>query len=256
MLKVSCILTSYNRPIMVKESITSVLTQSYPYWELLIVDDHSNRDTQEVLRAYASDDPRIQIIQSGVGEQDRRKTARYATCINMAIPFITGDLVTYLTDDDIYYPERFERMVEVFETNEHIHIVYGKQCFAVMGDDGLIHKSGIRPLVGITREPAEKLDHNSIMHRASCFQLVPRWNDDPSIWAWADAVFFQQLAAHWDFHPVDYVTDEHRYHANSIQAKHNRQERVYSGITENSKNKSKNGIRIDGLLDFLFRKKQ
>ncbi|MBP3966089.1 glycosyltransferase family 2 protein [Paenibacillus lignilyticus] len=254
MLKVSCILTSYNRPVMIRDAIASVLDQSYPHWELWIVDDHSNQETQDVIHAIASTDSRIQIIQSGVSHQDRRKTTRYATCINMAIPRITGDLVTYLTDDDIYYPERFARMVEAFEINEHIHIVYGKQCFAVIVDDQ-IHKSGIRPLVGITREPIEKIDHNSIMHRTSCFQLVPAWNDDPSIWAWADAVFFQQLAAHWDFHPVDFVTDEHRYHENSIQAKHNRQEKVYLGITESSKNNSKRRNRVDALIDLLFRKK-
>ncbi|SEN04197.1 glycosyltransferase family 2 protein [Paenibacillus sp. OV219] len=256
MLKVSCILTSYNRPVMIRDAIASVLNQSYPNWELLIVDDHSNRETQEVLHAFASADSRIHIIQTGVSGQDRRNTTRYATCINMAIPHITGELVTYLTDDDIYYPERFEKMIEVFESNEHIHIVYGKQCFAVLADDGQIHKSGIRPLVGITREPAEKIDHNSIMHRTSCFELVPRWNDDPSIWAWADAVFFQQLAAHWNFHPVDYVSDEHRYHANSIQAKHNRQEKVYLGITEFSKTNSKKRNRFDELIDLLFRKKE
>lgn len=231
MLKVSCILTSYDRPVFIRDAISSVLNQSYPHWELFIVDDNSNRETQEVINAFASVDSRIQIIQSGVSEQDRRKTTRYATCINMAIPNLTGDLVTYLTDDDIYYPLRFEKMVEAFEMNEHIHIVYGKQCFAVIVGDQ-IHKSGIRPLVGITREPVLKIDHNSIMHRTSCFQLVPGWNDDPSIWAWADAVFFQQLAIHWDFHPVDFVTDEHRYHAHSIQAKHNRQENVFLGITE------------------------
>ncbi|WP_308633966.1 glycosyltransferase family 2 protein [Paenibacillus silvisoli] len=256
MLKVSCILTSYNRPVMISDAISSVLNQSYPHWELFIVDDHSNQETQDVLHAFACMDARIHIIQSGVSEADRRKTTRYATCINMAIPRLTGDLVTYLTDDDIYYPERFEKMVEVFEANEHIHIVYGKQCFAVMVEDGQIHRSGIRPLVGITRDPVLNIDHNSIMHRKSCFRLVHRWNDDPAIWAWADAVFFEQLAAHWDFHPVDYVTDEHRHHPNSIQAKHNRQEKVYVGITENALNNSNNRVRFDDLLERLFRKKQ
>lgn len=231
MLKVSCILTSYNRPNYIQDAITSVINQTYPHWELIIVDDNSNEETQEVIDSYVKTDPRIQILQTGVKEEDRRKTTRYATGINMALPRLSGDLVTYLTDDDIYYPGRFEKMVEVFEANEQIHIVYGKQCFAVLVD-GQFQKSGIRPLVGITREPVEKIDHNSIMHRTSCFKLIPRWNDDPAIWAWADAVFFLDLAKHWDFHPVDYVTDEHRYHPKSIQAKHNRQEWVFLGETE------------------------
>ncbi|RAP76805.1 glycosyltransferase family 2 protein [Paenibacillus montanisoli] len=253
MLKVSCILTSYNRPVFIREAITSVLNQTYPHWELVIVDDNSNRETLEVIHSYARADARIRVIQSGVRNEDRPKTTRYATCINLAIPHLTGDLVTYLTDDDIYYPERFAKMVETFESNEHIHVVYGMQCFAVVVN-GQIIKSGIRPLVGITREPAAKIDHNSIMHRKSCFQLIPRWIDDPSIWAWADGVFFQQLAIHWDFHPIDFVTDEHRYHDNSIQAKYNRHEQVFSGNAEHWNTFLQKRNFVGSFFDSLFRK--
>ncbi|PZE20618.1 glycosyltransferase family 2 protein [Paenibacillus xerothermodurans] len=231
MLKVSCILTSYNRRVLIRDAITSVINQTYPNWELFIVDDNSNEETQEIIAAFASADPRIQVLQTWVKAEDRKKTTRYATCINLAIPRISGDLVTYLTDDDIYFPRRFEKMVEVFETYPHVYVLYGQQRLAAM-IDGVVHSRGIRPLAGITREPATKLDHNSVMHRAACFKLVPRWNDDRAIVPWADAVFFEDLARYWDFYPLDFITDEHRYHEHSIQAKYNRQEEVYTDKTE------------------------
>ncbi|MFA9556927.1 glycosyltransferase family 2 protein [Evansella sp. AB-rgal1] len=218
MLKVSCILTSYNRPNGIREAVESVLTQTYPHWELIIVDDNSNEVTKRVVRKLVKKDSRIKLIQSGVSDEDRNKTVRYATCINLAIPHITGDLVTYLTDDDIYYPQRFRKMVAVFNKNPHIHVVYGRQRVVRMNNKKIV-KISVRPSFGITKRPMSKVDHNSFMHRRSCFDKVNGWNDDPQYWGYADAVFFKELVNYWSFHPIHYITDEHRIHPKGIQAK-------------------------------------
>jgi spore maturation protein CgeD len=216
MLKVSCILTSYNRPVGVAEAIASVQAQTYPNWELIIVDDNSNSITQSILKDIVSKDKRCKLVQSGVKERDRLKTARYATCINMAIPLISGDLVTYLTDDDIFYPQRFEKMVKVFRFNPAIHVVYGRQKVVVLNNEGAEVSHYIRPLVGITRSPERQVDHNSFMHRRSCLDITKGWDDNPSLWTNADIGFFKRLVQHWDFHPLDFITDEHRIHGKGI----------------------------------------
>lgn len=215
--KVSCILTSYNRPYKVQEAIASILTQSYSNWELIIVDDNSNEYTQKILKEMVKQDDRLILIQSGVRDHERAKTARYATCINMALPLIKGDLVTYLTDDDIYYPHRFEKMVEVFTQNTNIYVVYGKQKVVYFSRERRI-SAGIRPLVGVTRSPMNKVDHNSFMHRTLCLDVVKGWDDDPSLWIAADAEFFAKLVKYWDFHPIDVITDEHRVHDDGVQS--------------------------------------
>lgn len=218
MLKVSCILTSYNRPKGVREAIASVQKQTYPHWELIIVDDNSNEQTIQVLRSLVSKDSRLRLIQSDVKGQDRHKTVRYASCINLAIPHIKGDLVTYLTDDDIYYPQRFRRMVTIFKKTPAIHIVYGRQRVVRMNHDQVISTS-VRPLVGVTKHPMCRVDHNSFMHRRSCFNKVIGWDTDPSLWRNADAAFFRKLVQYWSFHPVNVITDEHRIHPKGIQSK-------------------------------------
>lgn len=218
MLKISCILTSYNRPKGVSEAIASVQSQTYPNWELIIVDDNSNERTKQVLRNLISKDSRLKLIQSGVKNEDRHKTVRYATCINLAIPHLTGDLVTYLTDDDIYYPRRFEKMVKVFLRNPHVHVVYGRQK-VVHINNGRVTMKFTRPLVGVTRHPMSRVDHNSFMHRRTCFNQVQCWDNDPSLWMNADAAFFRKLVRYWDFCPVASLTDEHRIHSKGIQSK-------------------------------------
>jgi hypothetical protein len=217
-LKVSCILTSYNRPERVQEAIASVMAQTYSNWELIIVDDNSNQQTQKILSQIVVNDDRCKLIQTGVQDADRGTTTRYATCINIALRQISGDLVTYLTDDDIYYPRRFEKMVELFESNPDIQVVYGRQRVIWKSNNKLI-KQFIRPLIGITRSPMGKVDHNSVMHRRSCFNKVIGWDDHPSLWKMGDAAFFRKLAKYWSFYPLDAVTDEHRIHDKGIQRK-------------------------------------
>jgi glycosyltransferase involved in cell wall biosynthesis len=216
-LKVTCILTSYNRPVGASEAIASVQAQTYSNWELIIVDDNSDQITQSILKDIVSKDTRCKLIQSGVKEEDRFKTTRYATCINMAIPHITGDLVTYLTDDDIYFPLRFEKMTEVFNKDPAIHVVYGRQKVVYLSN-GVRSSNFIRPLIGITRSPALQVDHNSFMHRRSCLDIVKGWDDAPSLWTHADIGFFNKLVQHWDFYPLNFITDEHRIHEKGVQA--------------------------------------
>ncbi len=217
-LKISCILTSYNRPHRVRHAIESVQQQTYPHWELFIVDDHSNVQTQKLLKDIVDKDPRITLIQTGVSPEDRPKTTRYATCINMALQKITGDLVTYLTDDDIYYPTRFEKMAEAFQNNPNIHVLYGKQKVVVYSGNRVI-RTFIRPLVGITRYPMGRVDHNSFMHRKSCLDKVKGWDDHPANWKAGDAAFFRKLVRYWDFYPLNVLTDEHRIHDKGVQRK-------------------------------------
>ncbi|MBN8201203.1 glycosyltransferase family 2 protein [Bacillus sp. NTK034] len=217
-LKISCILTSYNRPQRVREAIASVQQQTYPNWELIVVDDNSNAKTKNVLNEIADKDPRITLIQTGVSPEDRPKTTRYATCINLALGRITGDLVTYLTDDDIYYPTRFERMAAAFQMNPKIHVLYGRQKVIVYTGNR-ITRTFIRPLVGVTRYPMGRVDHNSFMHSRSCLEVVKGWDDHPDNWKAGDAAFFRKLVRHWDFYPINALTDEHRVHDKGVQRK-------------------------------------
>jgi spore maturation protein CgeD len=136
----------------------------------------------------------------------------------LALPFVKGDLVTYLTDDDIFYPIRFEKMVEAFQQNPKINVVYGKQKVVMISNNRTM-RSSIRPLVGVTRSPMNRVDHNSFMHRKSCLDIVRNWDDHPSLWMAADAAFFKKLAAHWDFYPINVLTDEHRIHDKGVQKK-------------------------------------
>ena len=102
---VSVVIPTHNRSIMLRRALDSVLNQSYENIEIIISDDGSTDDTQEMLTIYS--DNRIKIYKNDVarGACNARNNA-----INMA----TGTYVTFLDDDDEYLPTRIEDMVNVY----------------------------------------------------------------------------------------------------------------------------------------------
>jgi spore maturation protein CgeD len=212
--KVSVLLTVYNKPQWLKECIDSVINQTYENWELIILEDNSPEPmVQEILSSYA--DHRIKIYTSNISEEDRYKTTRYASLINLGVfQIATGDYITYLTDDDFYYPNRLESMIKALE-DESIDIVYGSQR-SIQPNGTTIE---VRDTQGILDVAYNIVDHNSVMHRTQLFYDVGGWPDNPEYWAGADAYFWNRITdAGHKFYPVEGGPYEaKRYHGDSVQ---------------------------------------
>lgn len=212
--KVSVVMTVYNKPQWLAEAIDSVLAQTYTNWELILMEDNSpDPKVREIMESY--NDSRIIKYFSGVAEEDRYKTARYATLINIAVrEFATGDYITYLTDDDFFYPQRLAVMVEALESPD-VHVVYGQQ--QVVDADG--NHAGVRGTRGVLDTAFNVVDHNSVMHTREAFDKANGWYDVPGVWGGADAYFWRRLnEAGYLFYPIDSEPlDAKRYHTESVQ---------------------------------------
>jgi len=99
---VSVIIPAYNRAHTVRETVDSVLGQTYGNLEVIVVDDGSKDNTQEVLRGYGA---RIKNI--------RQENAGQMVARNRGIAEATGEIVTFLDSDDIWLPSCVERHVSV-----------------------------------------------------------------------------------------------------------------------------------------------
>lgn len=97
---VSCVVPSYNRAHLLKEAIESTLSQTYPYWEMIIVDDGSTDHTAEMVAIYQRKDARIKYyLNTGKGVSSAR---------NLGIQMAQGNYIAFLDDDDLSLPHRFE----------------------------------------------------------------------------------------------------------------------------------------------------
>ena len=92
---VSIITPSFNRGYIVEETAASILAQTYPHWEWIIVDDGSTDDSWEVLSKIAAKDQRIKLF-----KRDRGPKGACA-CRNIAVEKSTGTYVMFLDTDDV-----------------------------------------------------------------------------------------------------------------------------------------------------------
>lgn len=107
---VSIIMPSYNTALYIEETIQSVLNQTYPNWELIIVDDCSNDNTDEVLEKIK--DPRIHYLKN-------EKNSGAAVSRNKALCKAKGQWIAFLDSDDLWMPEKLEKQIAFMEENNH-----------------------------------------------------------------------------------------------------------------------------------------
>lgn len=112
---VSIIMPSYNTGHFIKETIESVLAQSYPAWELIIVDDCSTDDTDDVVSQYLAD-KRIRYIKN-----DTNSGA--AVSRNRALREAKGKWIAFLDSDDLWEPDKLKNQIAFMENNDY-HFSY------------------------------------------------------------------------------------------------------------------------------------
>ena len=230
---VSIILTSYNKPKTLAGAIESVIKQTFPNWELYIMDDNSNKETVQVINRYLYD-PRIYYINSNIKDGERYKTTRYATLINKAIPKIKGEFITYLTDDNVFLQDRLEKMVTIFVQNPSIDIVYSQQMVKWIDETGQVVQQFVRKTKGVLNNPVGLVDHCSIMHTRKIIEKIYKhygsyWDDDPAYWFNGDAAFWNRLTKFSSFFPIPQTLDIALKDPHSFQ-------RLYTFLPENIPN--------------------
>lgn len=112
---VSIIMPSYNTGRFIKETIESVLAQSYPTWELIIVDDCSTDDTDDVVSQYLADE-RIRYIKN-----DTNSGA--AVSRNRALREAKGKWIAFLDSDDLWEPDKLQKQISFMRDNGY-HFSY------------------------------------------------------------------------------------------------------------------------------------
>ena len=109
--KVSIIMPSYNTGQLIKETLDSVVAQTYSDWELIIVDDCSTDNTDEVVSPFLCD-KRIRYIKN-------QKNSGAAVSRNVAIKEATGVWIAFLDSDDLWKPDKLEKQIAFMENNNY-----------------------------------------------------------------------------------------------------------------------------------------
>ncbi|MCM3308579.1 glycosyltransferase family A protein [Priestia megaterium] len=208
---VSIILTSYNKPYYLEKAITSILNQTETNWELIIMDDNSNKETVDIIMRFLYD-RRISYFNSFIDDTERYNTTRYATLINAALSLAKGQYISYLTDDTLYVPTRLAEMISYFKDNSTIKAIYSSQLVKNIGLSGKVIDEFVRPAKNILQDACFKVDHCSVMHEQSLLKTIHEkykgyWNDHKNYWNHADCIFWRRINEITPFYPIDKILD-------------------------------------------------
>jgi hypothetical protein len=106
---VSILINNYNYARFLDEAIDSALAQTYPNIEVVVVDDGSTDNSREVIAGYGD---RIRGVLKENGGQ--------ASAFNAGFAAINGDIICLLDADDLFKPEKVQRVVEVLEGDPNL----------------------------------------------------------------------------------------------------------------------------------------
>jgi len=130
---ISIITPSYNSKNFIKDTIESVLNQTYENWEMIIVDDCSKDGSEEYIRNLIKGENRIKFI-----SLDHNVGAAMAR--NKAIEVAQGRYIAFLDSDDIWLPEKLEKQIQFMKQNNY---AFTFTAYIPISEDG---KKELKPI--------------------------------------------------------------------------------------------------------------
>ncbi|MEO7306412.1 MAG: glycosyltransferase family A protein [Ferruginibacter sp.] len=189
--KISIIMPTWNRAAYIMEAVESIICQTWQNWQLIIVDDGSTDNTEEIIAGIK--DSRVEFYKAGkIGLGIRLK--------NIGIERSDGELIAFIDSDDLWAPTKLEKQVAVFNdhrdagfsltngynfirTNEPLEYFY-KQREGLKYDD--IFLSFFRSEAAILPQ--------TLMMRRSCMPVIHEFTESAPF---SDVEFILGLARHY-----------------------------------------------------------
>jgi len=225
---VSVVMIFLNAEDYIAEAIESVRAQSYPHWELLLVDDGSSDGSSAIARDYARQHPDRITCLAHPGRDNRGMSASR----NLGIDHARGQWLAFLDSDDVWLPERLERHLAVLQSVPGAAMVYGPTQYWHSWTGATVAQDRILPLYTRTHMPHPPPSLLTIYLRTSgaalpgiCSLLV-RLDAARAVGgfeadfrsAFEDQIFLSKIALHYPVVVIDEWLDRYRQHDRSFSA--------------------------------------
>jgi glycosyltransferase involved in cell wall biosynthesis len=222
--RVSIVTPFLNPGRFLREAVESVLAQTYPSWELLLVDDGSTDGSTAIAQAFAAAAPdRIRYL-----AHDGRANRGASASRNVGTRHARGDLIAFLDADDVYLPAKLEAQVPLLDARPDAGMLYAgtEYWYGWTGRaedrarDHVWRRFGIEPgtLVGPPRLLATYLRDGgtvpcmgSVLARRHAIDAVDGW-EDRFHHICDDQVFHAKMALRHPIYIADGCWDRYRQH--------------------------------------------
>lgn len=200
---VSIIIPFYNAEKFLKESIESIFHQTYPHWELFLVDDGSQDNSKNIALDYAQKYPEKIRYLYHENHQNRGPSASR----NLGIKHAQGDYLAFLDSDDTWLPDKLTEQVNILESYPEAAMVYGKVKFWYSWQNNpdnpqdYFLNQGVQPntlinppqlLILFWQNQNQKPYPSNVMIRHSLIAKTGPFEEDFRTWG-EDAAFFNKV---------------------------------------------------------------
>jgi glycosyltransferase involved in cell wall biosynthesis len=206
--KVSVVIPTYNYGRFIGEAIESILAQTYPASEIIVVDDGSTDDTEQAAKKFGD---KVRYI--------KKENGGVCSARNVGIKNASGDFVVFFDADDISHPAKIERQLAKFAEDSEIGLVHcGVRDFDSQGNTTQYHLVGEEGWVAddmLLMKPVVIGPGGTIMVKREAFAAVGDFDERLEIYE--DWEFCYRVARKFKVGFVPEVLLDRRIHGSNSQ---------------------------------------
>jgi len=183
--KISFLMTIYNHQDYLKESIESILNQTYKNWELIAIDNGSSDNSKKILKNIRNKKIKTFFLKKNIGRTN---------CLNFGLKKCSGDFIAIQDSDDIAHKERIKFQIKEFKKDKKLSLLFTDYSFINAKKVSYpilklnLIKSLFNPRTFLYRNP---FAHSSSMYKA---EIIKEIGGYPKIFLYAqDYAFFLKI---------------------------------------------------------------
>jgi glycosyltransferase involved in cell wall biosynthesis len=127
--RVSVVIPAFNAGVTLRETVNSVLMQTFGNLECLVIDDGSTDDTNELVKQLAAQDARVRLL-----VHQRHGNQGTAQSRNLGLRCARGEFIAFLDADDAWLPTKLEKQLEIMDLQPEVGFVFGDVYLSVNTD--------------------------------------------------------------------------------------------------------------------------
>jgi len=207
-MKISIVLPTYNGAAHLKESIQSIIDQTYTDWELIIVNDCSTDNSLNIAIDFASIDDRIKVISNDVNK-------KLPKSLNIGFEKAGGEFLTWTSDDNIYRRDALQEMIDYLLENHDKVMVCARVDW--IDDEGRYINTA--PDYDKKKMLCGDPLGACFMYRAEVLDKVGAYDSD--LFCAEDYDYWLRILQYYGIDSIGYISDvlyDYRIHSRSLSA--------------------------------------
>lgn len=214
---ISIVVPNYNYAHYLPQCLDSVLAQTYPHWELIVVDDNSSDDSRRIVQSYQRRFPKkpIRLL------HNHRGPSGTPTPVNIGLRAMRGRYFAWLSSDDIFLPRKLEEEAAVLQRHPEIGLVH--TAFEIIDGQGRATPMPFPDFNAIPRHDflplfleCNRINGNTVLIQRELFDRLglfeQSWPDCRRVWMVSEVLKWFEITLHSRVHFLPQVLHQARIH--------------------------------------------